>query len=607
MSNEALIEALKNLPDDVKSKLASATPEQQKLFIDGLSSKVVSSTPSDESNVVENNLPKFGGTDALSRQGLNPASGIVGGDVIGTGLGVVEGLTGGIPRGIAEAVTGKNLKEFRGNVVGQGAGFLVGPTALAEKAGVSAAKKFAPEAFKTAGRLATAKSKEAMARIIPSAIKAGAIEGGVSGIVGGGLFPQEDALNVAKRAYSATVGGILGAGVGALSGGIGGFIKAKQLNKSAKKVMEKLDKINTRQPFERPTAGDIFPTKNPKTFEQAESIRLEQVKTDMTNQLSRDVDEAEGVVKELIPKWERANYDAYGNGLNNISEEMSKSGKTIKLSQLSDEINSYLKKRGLLGVEGGAEQIATSPSDRAMIKWAKDMLKYRGESGDLMAQGTSKQGGDAVVELKDVLTRMRAVKKGIPSKVVNGKAPMTPEHSNGRELDRILGNLLDDGSNVKLGELKSRYAEFADMRDFARAKFDITSDYLPKEAQGLLQKFGKGSGASMVDLTLDRGTVQKLNQLEKEVGVPFLSKLRKYGSDFDALDNNVRLLEEKAARTGVVVDAIKQRNTESFRSILDKIKVPETLARQLTTAAYAWILSKTLSNSLKGSSSESSR
>jgi hypothetical protein len=69
----------------------------------------------------------------------------------------------------------------------------------------------------------------------------------------------------------------------------------------------------------------------------------------------------------------------------------------------------------------------------------------------------------------------------------------------------------------------------------------------------------------------------------------------------------VKLLEEKAARTGVVVDAIKQRNTESFRSILDKIKVPETLARQLTTAAYAWILSKTLSNALRDGSNGSSR
>lgn len=540
------------------------------------------------SNIVRNELPKFGGSDLLSRQGLNPASGIVGGDVINTGLGVVEGLTAGIPRGVAEAVTGKNLKEFRGNVVGQGAGFLVGPTALAEKAGVGAAKKLVPEAFKTTGRLATAKSKEAMSKLIPSAIKAGAIEGGVSGVVGGALFPQEDALNVAKRAYAATVGGLIGGGVGAMTGGVGGFIKAKQLNKSAKRVMEKLDKINTREPFERPTAGEIFPTKNPKMFEQAERVRLEQVKEDMTNLLAEDVDEVEGVVKELVPKWERMNYEKFGAGLDKIATDMEKSGKNIKVGDLSDELNTYLKKRGLLGTEKPYDQIATSNTDRAIIKWAKDLNKYREEFGD------------ASLGLKDVRQRMLDVKNTVPSKVVNGKAPMTPEVSGGREMDRILTKLLDDGSNEALATLNRNYAEFADMRDFARAKFDIASDYLPKEGQGMLQKFAKNSGASVVDLTLDRGTVQKLNQLEKEVGVPFLTKLRKYGSNFDELENNVRLLEEKAARTGVVVEAIKRRNTESFRDILDKIKVPETLARQLTTAAYAWILSKTLSNALRG-------
>lgn len=521
------------------------------------------------------------------------------------GLGLVEGFTGGIPRGIAEKVTGKDLSEFRGSGVGQFAGFMAGPGKLASSIGKGVAKKVVPEAFKTGGRFLEGRGvlpygsrvASVLGKMTPTAAKAGAIEGGVAGAIGGALFPQEDDLAPEKRALAALAGGVIGAPIGAAVGGLGGFLKSKQLARSAKKVGEKLEKINVREPFKRVTAGSIFPVKNPNQFIDVEKGKLELANKEMTNLLAQEVDEAETVLKDLIPKWERANYDTYGAGLDDIAEGMRKSGKTIKVSELADELNTYLKKRNLIG-EAPFRQPATSPTDRALVRWADELNKYR-NSQTGTSPNASENLQDAVMGLDDVMVRMRSIKKTIPSKVTSGRTPMTPEYGGGREMDRILINLLDDGSNAKLAELKRNYAKFADLRDFARAKFDINSEYAQKSGQDLLQKFAKDSGRSTVDLTLDRGTVKKLEALEKEVGIPFLSKLRKYGSSFDALEENTRLLEEKAARTGVVTEAIAKRSQEAIRGIADKLKVPETLARQLATAAYAYLLSRSLGAVIK--------
>jgi hypothetical protein len=72
--------------------------------------------------------------------------------------------------------------------------------------------------------------------------------------------------------------------------------------------------------------------------------------------------------------------------------------------------------------------------------------------------------------------------------------------------------------------------------------------------------------------------------------------LRKYGGKFDRLEQNVKLLEEKAARTNVMAKVIETRNQEAIRGITDKLKVPETIVKQLATAAYAYILARTLGN-----------
>ena len=52
-NREQLIQALSNLPDDVKKRLSSATPEQKKIFVDGLASKLGSMPSEPMQNTVQ--------------------------------------------------------------------------------------------------------------------------------------------------------------------------------------------------------------------------------------------------------------------------------------------------------------------------------------------------------------------------------------------------------------------------------------------------------------------------------------------------------------------------------------------------------------------------
>lgn len=599
-------------------------------------------------------------------------------------LGFIEGATAGIPRGAIEAMT--DFKIPRGSMVGQTAGFIAGPGKVANMAGKAVGKKVFGEAVKGTGRkVAEATSSGFVGNAVKAGLKKGAVTGATEGAVGGALFPQDEAFNLRNRFVAGLTGAGIGAPLGATIGGLGAWGKAKVLNSSAKKVVSNLEKIRgrgegkgtsegaiydlpgnpsniTKRSVKNPVTGKVeiqdAPARSRKSFtpgvegfkkvsdreagaikqggkskinflrqQKDEAItglklkneedlaRLEMSKNGIEEIFSEGSDEAINTVKKLGPKWIRAKYNWYGNSLDKIASDMAEDGVSVKVSSLSDELSGILKNRRI-GLEAQAETATASTSERAVSRWFEKLASFRQYD---KATGAYRDGAMQVSDILDEMSRIREL----------GDDRMN------REISQALTNVLEKSGGAKYAEritnLKKEYAKFVPLRDLVENSFEPQTENV-MGGKRLLENLAKKK-SGVVDRTLDVDTIRKLENLEKELGVPFLQKLRSYGDQTEVLASQEQALKKmlseklaatrsstaeamrgvrtettdalaeqakKLARTEAVNSAIEARLKGRMNEAFLALKIPETIARQMATAGFAYLLTLSLGKMIRG-------
>lgn len=587
----------------------------------------------------------------------------------------------------------------RGNVTGQIGGFAAVP---AQAADLVAKRVVGDVAKGVGLKVGRATAKEFIGNTIKNEFSNAGAKGVVAGGVGGLLAPQENPLDLKARlitgGITALTGGLVGAGIG----GLKGFFDAKGLNQSAKRVTELLDRVrSTKVPVSSgpiyPIAGNpsnlnivneiggvkaivgqkVRPSYTPnqpnynatnkaetlgirnKAAEEIQNVRnarqsklnflkqkdvdaanlerttqevngshLDAAQSQLEDMLVQNTDEAIGKVKEVAPDFYGAKYEWYGNQVNKINEKMLKKGGSVNVSKLSNELQGILQKERLIG-EPPYVRAPVNASERALLKWHADLNKYRqGELSGGTSNVASENLQDAVLDVKDVLARQ--------SEVANGatRGDYGAMRIVGDTKKAVIDAFGDVGGDVSA--MQQNYAKFAELRDFIDTTFEPNTQNIDKGRKALANIFNQKK--SYVDMSLSPDQVRQLNQVEKELGIPFFSKLRSYGNDTAALEKQMAdlkrmaankvafspeeqavrnqaasqirdiagkakmaqdLAADKLARTNTVTEAITRRVSGELRNVFDKLRVPEMVARQMETAAVAYILTRVLAGAIK--------
>lgn len=572
----------------------------------------------------------------------------VGQETLNNVVGAVEGFTGGFVNDEnMSSLTGIDLPD--GSNVGKIMGFIAGPGKIANLAGKGVKSLFGKGAKEAGTRIAKATSKGFVGNSFKSGVKTGMATTATEGAVGGFLFPQEE-LDFKNRFMAGVVGGLIGAPIGAVFGGAKGFLEAKKVTRSAKKVKDYISKIRSRPEGQGVSDGPIFSgtdyvktaskniddIKNARTSkidalrskgqENIDSIKssynddlinLESAKAELEQLFINDSDEAIKAIKEVGPKWVNSKYQWYGNTLDDIANDMSKRKVSIKVSNLSDELNEILKNRRVgLQEPYGASRMTSS--EAAVNKWVTKLNKFRSKYANDAVDPIYDQ--DANMMLSDVVDELAKIRK-------IGDKRMS------RELDRALGNILeksgDSVSAQRLADLNKEYAKFTPLRDLIENSFEPVTENVVKgrKVLGEVAKQSKG----LVDRNLNVDQIRQLQKLEKELGIPFLKKLQSYGDDMELLKEQETALkkmlaekisqsrsmtsdvmrgvrvdaqqalksqQDKLARTNAVMEALETRVNEQLDLNLKAVKVPETVASQMKTAALAYLLARVLGKTI---------
>lgn len=669
ITNEMVQAQLDKLSPENKKAFNEASLEKRKEFINAIA-EGISSQEQDAPEVQSLKSGVVGlGSDIAQGRGMESLK-AMGKQAKEDVLGIAEGATGGLVRGAIEKTTGKDLKGYRGSLQGQAVGFMAGPGkiagAIGKKAGAKVLGKMgmADDVLKAPG-VQEALKRGFLGKALKPAIVKGATEGAVAGTLGGIAFPQEDPFDIGKRVLTGVASGALSAGIGAVTAGAGALQQAKKLTSMAKRVNDNLNKIRERKVslFEGGKPLESFDVKAETPFKiQGENARnvirgqragvkqslankksafmsgqnaskatrennlsvLQSVKTDLEDAIVNGSDEAVTKVKELFPQYAQKNYQWYREGLDEIISNNMKSGKSISAQAFFNDIDDLLKKKMITGDGGAIKRSASGPTEQRLLDLWKRMVP-KDEAGKI---DLSKQiSGN--LDLKEILRERMKIRNSIQKNVLSGsKSGGTGSDLYGR-FNEIIGKNLDDGG-ASIKALNKEYSNFARLRDFADDYFEIRTGDIQKGRKFLANATQKGFSES--DLGLDVDAIRKLKTLEKEMGVPFLDKLRQFSGRFDELGakisnlekmamesggfdetavakslmaqdevlaNTLSQIDDKVARSEAILDAMKRRSNLGFKTISESINIPEVRVNQMAQAAYAYVLAITLGGVLK--------
>jgi len=193
------------------------------------------------------------------------------------------------------------------------------------------------------GKAATGAGRAAL-RSLPAGVRSRALKGAVAGMAGGAtagaLTPSEDFLSPRQRAEQAIVGGVAGGTLGAIGGTAKtGAEKTARWWRRAKKgkagrAEEQLSKI-TKKVTEKASEE----TKKVKDKLTNIKDRFDEIKPLMEKTKEKESRRAARIIQKQAPKMFRKGSREYGRRLDSISNNLSKQGRDIDKSDVTDAIN----------------------------------------------------------------------------------------------------------------------------------------------------------------------------------------------------------------------------------------------------------------------------
>lgn len=394
-------------------------------------------------------------------------------------LGFVEGATAGIPRGIIEATTGKDLKGYRGNVAGQIVGNVVVPGSLALKA---------TKAIKGAG----------LASVLGRGALAGTIEGA--------LLPNEDSLNVPDRASQALTGAMAGAaGSVILDRGIKtfqGIKKYREANKALKELDDEIFKLKDPNGADSQRVAQIQNEKktikgwlkeNLATDKERSVTKLKSLASDLDDSAQQASVEVKSKIARKMGDFKRDWGDRFDAVL-----ESSKS--TTKASSVIEDIDKTYSELDSMGIDlsgkpvGALEQLR-SRMEKLISK--KSVMSAVDESEnvkrsilglDQIKPNVTESVVDPIVENVELAKMLREVRQSLSS-----KARVSGDFS----VDDIAGSIFNKNFSGRvrgldgMEDLYSEYSEFKKMSDYAYKTFKPNRDQVNTSVR-VLKNIGLG-------------------------------------------------------------------------------------------------------------------